>query len=115
MKCPVCSKPYPCPDVSPDRSNPYGWDRSEEREPIDFWNTIPDVRLEWIKSNMEHEGVRAVASACQCGLSEEYIKGNKMYAKHGIPSGECYRHGTNEAKPRQHYRDRRLKRGQEDV
>lgn len=35
--------------------------------------------------------------ACQCGLSEHYITGNRGYTRHGIPSLVCHRHGKEQA------------------
>jgi hypothetical protein len=34
--------------------------------------------------------------ACQCGLSEHYITGNRGYTRYGIPSLECHRHPRKE-------------------
>lgn len=34
----------------------------------------------------------AYGPACICGISEDYIEGNRGYTKHGIPTGKCERH-----------------------
>ncbi|WP_190329521.1 hypothetical protein [Streptomyces venezuelae] len=30
--------------------------------------------------------------ACQCGLSEHYLTGNRGYTRHGVPTSQCHRH-----------------------
>ena len=112
MKCVVCGEAYPCKDVAPDRPNPYGWDRSQEAEPIKFWDLGGEEVGEKVKANMEHAGSGdAISSACTCGLTKEYAINNRPYTKFGKPSEVCYRHGTTERKSRQYYRERTLRRG----
>src|SRR5882757_588855 len=94
VKCPVCSEPYPCRDVRPDRPNPYGWDRSLEGEPIAFHRIVSDAALGNIRATMDEDHSSAINPGCVCGLNKDgrTLERRKGYAKHGNPTGFCQQH-----------------------
>lgn len=63
------------------------------------WNLrIPESRLREIRESVRRAdsvgwgALVGYGPACQCGLGDHYIAGNRGYSQHGIPTKHCYLH-----------------------
>lgn len=66
-------------------------------------NELSDEKVAKIRSDIARWRAGLFATevdqqpACQCGLSEHYITGNRGYSRYGVPSLVCHRHGEEQA------------------
>lgn len=74
--------------------NRWGWDTSLDDPPIEYWRTVDDETLAWIRSTMDHAGLSTLKPGCICGLNkdETMVERREGYSVHAKPSGFCQRH-----------------------
>lgn len=66
----------------------------EEQEPREGWRIVSSETLAWIRSTMNHQGLRTLEPGCICGLNKDEgtVKRREGYSHHAQPTGFCHRH-----------------------
>ena len=66
----------------------------EEEQQLEGWRIVDDETLEWIRSTMNHKGLRTLAPGCICGLNKDKgtVARREGYSMHAKPTGFCQRH-----------------------